>query len=223
MQTNVRPPPSGGAANAGYRVQPGPHMMNQNVAQQQAPGSQPLRPQEDDQMRAKPPMTPAQMLISHEKRLMEIESAFPDMVGGLARELSREIENIKGIPRENSGDTNSTAVASTAILEKRLSDIEATVAGLVKSYKLISDLTAEMNTSFFRVMTAQRQAEQMDDAAPTFTTRSVEANTTELECDDSAKEEAEEEEEAEAEEEAEEGGEEGGENCDNESNAEEED
>ena len=148
-------------------------MMNQHVAAPQSQGPQQAGRQEDGQARAKPPMTPAQMLISHEKRLMEIESAFPDMVGKLTREISREFENIKGVPRANTGG-DSAASEAVAGLEKRLNDIEATVAGLAKSYKLISDLTTEMNTSMLRAIAAQHQEDQTDEASPALGAESVE-------------------------------------------------
>ena len=55
MQTNVRPPPGGGAVNAGYRPNPGPHMMNQQVASQPSgPQNSVANQPQDNEMRAKP-------------------------------------------------------------------------------------------------------------------------------------------------------------------------
>ena len=163
MQTNVRPPPGGGAVNAGYRPNPGPHMMNQQVAPQPGGSQNSVANQpQDNEMRAKPPMTPAQMLISHEQRLMEIESAFPDMVGKLTHEISREIENIKG----TTGERDSGSKDSMSLLENRLNEIESTVSGLAKSYKLINDLVAEMNISLFKTMNAKQQPTQSGQQEP---------------------------------------------------------
>lgn len=163
MQTNVRPPPGGGVVNAGYRPNPGPHMMNQQVASQPSgPQNSVANQPQDNEMRAKPPMTPAQMLISHEQRLMEIESAFPDMVGKLTHEISREIENLKG----TSGESDSASKDSMSLLENRLDEIESTVSGLAKSYKLVNDLVAEMNISLFKLMNAKQQATQSEKQEP---------------------------------------------------------
>lgn len=163
MQTNVRPPSGGGVVNAGYRPNPGPHMMNQQVASQPSgPQNSVANQSEDNEMRAKPPMTPAQMLISHEQRLMEIESAFPDMVGKLTHEISREIENLKG----TSGESDSASKDSMSLLENRLDEIESTVSGLAKSYKLINDLVAEMNISLFKLMNIREQATQSEQQEP---------------------------------------------------------
>ena len=180
MQTNVRPPPGGGAVNAGYRIQQGPHMMNQQVGQQPVgPQNVGVKRPEDGETRTKPPMTPAQMLISHEQRLMEIESAFPDMVGKLTLEISREIESIK--------ETTDTQ-GPVEFLEAKLNDLQATVASLKKSYKVISDLTAEMSTSLFKLMNAGQPAAQADESAPTFVdvkTETEDVNgTTEIEPSD---------------------------------------
>lgn len=163
MQTNVRPPPGGGVVNAGYRPNPGPHMMNQQVSSQPSgPQNSVANQSEDNEMRAKPPMTPAQMLISHEQRLMEIESAFPDMVGKLTHEISREIDNLKG----TSGESDSASKGSMSLLENRLDEIESTVSGLAKSYKLINDLVAEMNISLFKLMNIREQATQSEQQEP---------------------------------------------------------
>ena len=163
MQTNVRPPPGGGAVNAGYRPNSGPHMMNQQVSPQPGgPQNSVANQPQDNEMRAKPPMTPAQMLISHEQRLMEIESAFPDMVGKLTHEISREIENLKG----TSGESDSGSKDSMSLLENRLDEIESTVSGLAKSYKLINDLVAEMNISLFKIMNSNQQTSQLEQQEP---------------------------------------------------------
>ena len=163
MQTNVRPPPGGGVVNAGYRPNPGPHMMNQQVVSQPSgPQNSVANQPEDNEMRAKPPMTPAQMLISHEQRLMEIESAFPDMVGKLTHEISREIENLKG----TSGESDSASKDSMSLLENRVDEIESTVSGLAKSYKLINDLVAEMNISLFKIMNIREQSTQSEQQEP---------------------------------------------------------
>ena len=190
MQTNVRPPPGGGVVNAGYRPNPGPHMMNQQVASQPSgPQNSVANQPQDNEMRAKPPMTPAQMLISHEQRLMEIESAFPDMVGKLTHEISREIENLKG----TSGESDSTSKDSMSLLENRLDEIESTVSGLAKSYKLVNDLVAEMNISLFKLMNTKQQATQSEQQEPETVEVSAESEPV-VEAQEASQEAAQEEE-----------------------------
>ena len=93
---------------------------------------------------------------------MEIESAFPDMVGKLTHEISREIENIKG----TTGERDSGSKDSMSLLENRLDEIESTVSGLAKSYKLINDLVAEMNISLFKIMNSDQQTSQLEQQEP---------------------------------------------------------
>ena len=151
MQNNVRPPPGAGMVNSNLRVPPGASPVNSATVQPNPNMSQSQGPSQGQQPQAKPPLTPAQMLISHEQRLMEIESAFPDMVGKLTQEMSREFDIIKGTTA--TVDTQ----GSVELLEKRLNDLQASVTSLEKSYRLINELTAEMNTSLLKLMNAKQQ------------------------------------------------------------------
>jgi hypothetical protein len=141
--TNLRVPLGAAPVNPAT-VQPATVQPNQNMTQSQGP-SQGQQPQ------IKPPLTPAQMLISHEQRLMEIESAFPDMVGKLTQEMSREFDIIKGTTA--TADTQ----GSVELLEKKLDELQATVTRLENSYRLINELTSEMNTSLLKIMNAKQQ------------------------------------------------------------------
>lgn len=151
MQNNVRPPPGAGLVNANVRVPPGaappngaPAQANQNAPQQQA----------------KPPMTPAQMLISHEKRLMEIESSVPDMIRNMTQEIGREIDSIKTIRPAESVASDNNSQEQIARLEMQLDEVEERMLELMNSYRLINDLTTEMNTTLLRFVNAQQQPAQ---------------------------------------------------------------
>jgi hypothetical protein len=135
--------PSGAAPPNGA-----PAQANQNVSQQQA----------------KPPMTPAQMLISHEQRLMEIESSVPDMIRNMTQEIGREIDSIKTTRPARSDVSDNNSQEQMARIEMQLDEVEERMAELMNSYRLINDLTAEMNTSLLKLMNAQQHPVQTVDS-----------------------------------------------------------
>jgi hypothetical protein len=120
-----------------------PPQANQNASQQ-----------------AKPPMTPAQMLISHERRLIEIESSVPDMIRNMTQEIGREIDSIKTNRPDESVVSDNNSQEQIVRLEMQLDEVEERMSELMNSYRLINDLTTEMNTTLLKFMNAQQQSAQ---------------------------------------------------------------
>lgn len=170
------PPPTGGMAP--MRGPPAPQQMRGPNQPQARPGTAPGGQQSIDQGTPKAPLTPAQMLIAHERRLTEIERIIPEMIHDLGLDeaedvakatlnvqfneqsnssaatdmldLTRRIEAIE-ISMKTFGSASSGGIANVEFMG-RADELEARINTLTELVHFVQKFTMETNMTLMRLM-----------------------------------------------------------------------
>lgn len=158
----VPPQPTSMAA----RVQPQPPQAVRNMPQGQ-PQPQPQRPGQQPQGQPQPGqpqlpiMTPAQMLIAHERRLTEIESMIPEIMKNAST-------------YEMNDNENPEMYVDPSDIMSRVSELESRLSSMQTAFQLLHNFATETNTALLKFLNTQWQVSNEND---------IETDTTVLQVD----------------------------------------
>ena len=130
---------------------PMPTPQQQPTPQQMPTPQQQPTPQQP----ARTPMTPAQMLISHENRINEIDSSFPEIIA----QLSRNIEQVRVVATSKQAPTvDNAAFVKVAQLEEQMKQLDKRISDMASSYALLSSFATETNIAMMKLINSPAQS-----------------------------------------------------------------